>query len=390
VALVAASAVLVAASPVVAAAARTGFVLCAVSVLVDQWNETGWVICRGRGRARVEAEAEVISDGALLAVAAVSLAVGRGLPFGVAGVLLLAAALARSAVAVTLLRSWPSPPWSALGAVARRHLRAAVPYCAADMLGLAYLRGDTAVLAVFASSSVVGAYVAANSLVGPVVQVAAMMGVAALAVMARRAGEEDDDGRGGQEALLVALFAAAGSVVAVGLMVALWTMTPMLFARHVGAIRSLGLILALFLPLRFANFALSSVLLAAGGAARRLGVVAATVLINVGLNVAVDGRLGAFGAAWATVLTEAAVTALFLRVVAVKPAAYVPLAGVGAAVVAASVWLAVALRGAHPLPVLVVPPGVALLAAGAGCAALAARAVPGPALDAVAWASGGR
>ena len=390
VALLAASAVLLAASPLVASGVRTGFVLSAISVLVDQWSETGWVICRGRGRAKVEATAEVISDGVLLAVAVGSLAVGRGLPFALAGALLLLAALARSAVALALVRPFPAPAWSALGGVARRHLRAAVPYSAADMLGLAYLRGDTLVLAAFASSSVVGDYVAANTLVGPLVQVAAMMGVAALALMARQGGERRGDERGGHDALLVAMFAAAGTAVAAGLMIGLWTMTPLLFSSHVGTIRDLGLILALFLPLRFANFALSSILLAGGGAARRLLIVVATVGINVGLNLVLDGRLGAFGAAWGTVVTEVAVTALFLRVLVVDRRTYAPILGVGAAVVTASLWLAVALRAAHPLPVMVVPPGLALLLAGAGCAGLAARTVRGSTVEAVVWASGGQ
>jgi O-antigen/teichoic acid export membrane protein len=72
------------------------------------------------------------------------------------------------------------------------------------------------------------------------------------------------------------------------------------------------MILALFLALRFANFGLSAILLAAGHASSRLVVLALSIVGNVGLNIALDGSFGAYGAAWATVLTELVVAGSLL------------------------------------------------------------------------------
>ncbi|MGH9124981.1 MAG: lipopolysaccharide biosynthesis protein [Acidimicrobiales bacterium] len=380
-AMLGATALLLAATPLLAPSWRVGFLLTAASVFVDQWNETGWVICRGMGRTVVEARADLVTNVALFGVALASVVMGRGLRFDVAGALLLATALARSAVAMRLVGSFPTMKWSDLLPVAGQHLRAALPYCASDMLGLAYLRGDTLVLAAFASSTVVGAYVAANALVGPLVQVAAMMGVASLALMGRyrREGARNPDQAetAVQHRALIALFAASGGAVAAALIVGLWIGTPLLFSSQVTAIRLLGVVLALFLPLRFANFALSAVLLAQGGAVRRLVIVAGSTLVNIVMNLAMDGRLAAFGAAWGTVLTEVVVTVLLARSLPMDDG-LAPLLGVGGSVVAASAWLAIAMRGHHPLVYVLAPTVTIVLAGGAVCAVMAVRLLRNP------------
>src|SRR5581483_8510693 len=105
---------------------------------------------------------------------------------------------------------------------------------------------------------------------------------------------------------------------------------------------------ALFLPLRFLNFAFSALLVARGGAGRRLWIVGGTTVLNVALNLLLDGRLGAYGAAWATVVTEVGVTILFVAALrGVRIGA--PAAVIGATMTLASVWAAMALRaGAAP------------------------------------------
>ena len=217
-------------------------------------------------------------------------------------------------------------------------------------------------------------YVAANAFVGPLVQVAATMSLGSLALVARR----DRHGRiasgADEDAALASLFAALGAAVACALVVGLWPVVAVLFPTHVGTIRNLGIVLALFLPLRFLNFAFSALLVARGGAARRLWIVAGTTALNVTLNLAFDGHLGAFGAAWATVLTEVGVTALFvLSLRAVRVGA--PVAVIVATVGAASVWAAIALRGGSAPGALVAPIAGVMFVGGAACAVLSQRAM---------------
>src|SRR5581483_7449892 len=102
--------------------------------------------------------------------------------------------------------------------------------------------------------------------IGPLVQVAATMSLGSLALVARR------DRRGGatrsptsaasEDAALAGLFAAIGTAVACALVLGLWPVVAVLFSSQVGTIRNLGVVLALFLPLRFLNFAFSALLVA--------------------------------------------------------------------------------------------------------------------------------
>jgi O-antigen/teichoic acid export membrane protein len=359
----------------VAGTVRVGFVLTAASVLIDQWNETGWAICRGQGRARVEATADLGSNVGILLVAVGAIGLTRGLPFDVAGALLVASAVGRSVIALGLVRTFPKIPWSESTAVVRRHLRAALPYCASDVLGLAYLRGDTLLLAMFATSSVVGSYVAANSMIGPLVQVAAIMGLGSLALMARNRSRGTTQAR--DETTLVAVFGAAGSLVAGSLAIGLWLTTGILFPSHAQAIRQLAVILALFLPLRFVNFALSAILLARGDAKRRLWIVGVSTLLNVVLNLVFDPRLGAYGAAWGTVITEVGVTWLFVRSLSSRRLSQ-PILATGGTVAAASMWVSVALHARQGAAALVVPTSAVLFGGCVACVLLARRTLRQP------------
>jgi O-antigen/teichoic acid export membrane protein len=83
-------------------------------------------------------------------------------------------------------------------------------------------------------------------------------------------------------------------------------------------ILTLAMVLGLFLALRFTNFGLSAVLLARGRADRRLAVLVVSIAGNVALNVALDPRFGALGAAWATVATEVIVAASLLWSIGVR------------------------------------------------------------------------
>jgi O-antigen/teichoic acid export membrane protein len=67
-------------------------------------------------------------------------------------------------------------------------------------------------------------------------------------------------------------------------------------------------VLALGLPLLFLNYGLTHFLIARDLGRKNLAFSAAMLVVNVGLNLVAIPRLGGPGAAWATVLTEAALT----------------------------------------------------------------------------------
>jgi O-antigen/teichoic acid export membrane protein len=171
-----------------------------------------------------------------------------------------------------------------------------------------YFRGSVFVLALFASAAEVGEYVAAAALVNPAVQVAASMGVGALAYAGRLVG----DGAPDEPSTILRFFRGAGYAAAGGLLIALPLATYILFGDEAGGTPELAAVLALFLALRFANYGLSSILLSAGRAGSRLLVLVFSITGNVVLNLLLARPFGAYGAAWATVLTELVVAGSLL------------------------------------------------------------------------------
>jgi O-antigen/teichoic acid export membrane protein len=111
---------------------------------------------------------------------------------------------------------------------------------------------------------------------------------------------------------LVAFFSRCGLIASGMLCVAAPLLIRLLYGSGHRMIISLAIILSLFLPLRFLNFALSSLALARGWATKRLYVVLFSAVLNVSLNLLLDPWAGSLGAAWATVLTEVGVAVVFL------------------------------------------------------------------------------
>jgi O-antigen/teichoic acid export membrane protein len=310
-----------------------GFFLFFGASLLEQWNETAWVLIRGTRSAWAEAVTNGCTGALLVTACAIDAGLRDGLSFADAAVFCVAAAVARSSAACLVVGVWRLGAGNA-GFRLPVHVRRALPYFASDLLGLMYFRGDVFVLALFVAASHVGEYVSATAIVGPAVQVAASMSVGALAYAAPRAftGGHTRDRRAIFEFFGVSGQAAAG-LICLGLPVAV----TILFGRAGHPILMLALILALFLAMRFANFGLSAILLARGRASSRLLVLVLSIAGNVALNLGLDGRFGAYGAAWATVLTELIVTGSLLwfvadraltRAAAVKTASIAVIAGV--------------------------------------------------------------
>ena len=343
-----------------------GFTLYFGASLLEQWNETAWVLVRGTRVAWVEPLTNGCIGVLLVAACALDAWTRGGLRFQDTAVFFVIAAALRSAAACLVVGVGRPSGRGWRGDAGRRgiglptHVRRALPYFASDLLGLMYFRGDVFVLAFFVAAARVGEYVSAAAIVGPVVQVAASMGLGALAYAARHgmSGDRSEDRRKIFEFFGVSGQLAAG-LICVGLPVA----AAILFGGGGHAILDLSLILALFLAMRFANFGLSALLLARGRASSRLLVLVFSIAGNVALNLALDGPFGAYGAAWSTVLTELIVTGSlvwFLADRAVARAAVLKAAGMLVAAGALAVLLRV-LPAGRAAPVV----GALFLAMGA-------------------------
>jgi O-antigen/teichoic acid export membrane protein len=284
-----------------------GFLLIFVSGLLEQWNETAWPLVRGTRMAWREPLVNAATG--LMVVGLCSVDAWRGgLTFDDAAGYLVAVAVIRSiaaAAAVGMPRLLRTPGRGEL----RIHAGGALPYLASDLLGLLYFRGDVFVLAMLVPATLVGEYVSAATVVNPAVQVAAAMAAGGLAYASARLfpGQPGTD----DSTAVFTFFRTAGMAAAGALYVILPAAIALLFADN-DDILALAMILAVFLALRFANYGLSSILLALGRASSRLLVLALSICGNVALNLALDGRYGAYGAAWATVLTELIVGGSFL------------------------------------------------------------------------------
>ena len=108
--------------------------------------------------------------------------------------------------------------------------------------------------------------------------------------------------------LLAAVLLAMGGLVAAVVYAARRPIVGLLFgADFLAAVPSLG-ILAAAIPLSFVNAGLLQFLIARGLERRNVVLSGVLLMINVGVNLVAIPRLGGPGAAWATVVTEAAVT----------------------------------------------------------------------------------
>ena len=347
---------------IVPAAVQMGFVLFFLSSLLEQWNETAWVLVRGTRQAWREPLVNATTAALLLAMCGFDALMADGLTFNHAAIYLVFASAVRSIGAFLAAGVWRpllSPGRTDLAG----RIKQSLPYFAADLLGLMYFRGDTLVLALFVAASQVGQYVSATGIVGPAVQVASAMGVGALAYAAPRklmGGGKADDPTTIFGFFEIAGFGATGLML-VGLPVA----ATILFGAEGDTVLHLAMILALFLALRFGNFGLSALLLAGGKASSRLLVLVASIVGNLALNLALDRTFGPFGAAWSTVLTELIVAGSLIYFIRDR-ALYRPVAGSIVFVAVAAVVL-VAAVAALGLTVASICTGVVFLA---GAAAL--------------------
>jgi len=205
-------------------------------------------------------------------------------------------------------------PWAgpADWTLARRMLREAAPFYLAGACTMIYARADVLLLRPLSSDAEVGAYRAAGQIVEVVRQLPVLLMTATFPQLARAFTTDSKAGLVRVERTLAGLLLAGGLLAAAALAGAADPVVSLLFgpdfARAVPALR----MLALALPLQFLNCGVLHFFVARDRGGLNLAFAAAMVVLNAAANLALDRRLGAVGAATATVVTEAALLACCL------------------------------------------------------------------------------
>jgi O-antigen/teichoic acid export membrane protein len=198
-------------------------------------------------------------------------------------------------------------PWAgpADWALARRMVREAAPFWLAGAFTLVYARADVLLLRPLSTDAEVGAYRVAGQLVEVVKQLPVLLMTATFPQLAR-AFNESRAGLARVERAIALLLAGGGLVVGAGLLAAAGPVVGLLFgpefARTVPALR----MMAVAVPLLYVNCGILHFFVARDRGTLNMAFAGAMVVVNVAANLALDGRLGAVGAAAALTLTEAA------------------------------------------------------------------------------------
>jgi O-antigen/teichoic acid export membrane protein len=182
----------------------------------------------------------------------------------------------------------------------------ALPLWVATLFSLLYFKGDVVILKAVAGDVEVGAYSAAYKIFEGLMIVPSVVLAATFPPLARANGDPERQRR--WEAALVALLLALGFGVGAALYLASDRLIAVVygagFARAVPSLR----VLAGALPILFLNFGLTHFLIARDLERRNLLFAALMLVVNVAANLVLVPRMLGPGAAWATLLTEVALT----------------------------------------------------------------------------------
>jgi O-antigen/teichoic acid export membrane protein len=189
------------------------------------------------------------------------------------------------------------------GAAVRAALREAMPLWLAGLLSTLYFRCDVVLVRALSGDAEVGLYSAAYR----VFEALLILPSAVMAVALPRLARAQDSPRWTLlEARLAAGLTALGVLVSLPVYFARAAIVTLAFgpdfARAAASLR----ILALTVPACFLNFAVCQFLIARGRERAYLVLVSGMLVLNVSVNLVVVPRLGGPGAAWATLVTEAA------------------------------------------------------------------------------------
>lgn len=190
--------------------------------------------------------------------------------------------------------------------LARAAFAEALPLWLATLLSLLYFKGDVVILKIFATDAEIGAYSAAYKVFEGLMMVPAVVLAATFTPLARAKGDPERQRRweGGLVLVLLALGALVGAVTYLQSARIVGLVYRGGFARAVPSLR----VLAAAVPILFLNFGLTHFLIARDLERRNLAFAAIMLVVNVTANLVVIPRMGGPGAAWATLLTELALT----------------------------------------------------------------------------------
>jgi O-antigen/teichoic acid export membrane protein len=307
---------------------RAALLLLGGSALVSGYIDHFAAIFRGCERFRDETRVNAARSVLLLAGGLGALAVQRSLVALAAG--MTAGSLAGGLYGLSLIRhaAGPRPAWDP--ALARLATREGLPIWLAGMFSLLYFKGDAVILRLAAGDAALGAYSAAYKIFEGAMLVPAIVLAAAFPPLARAHGDRARQ-RSWERlvvAVLLVLGLGVGAVCYFGRTLIIARVFRAGFADAVPSLR----VLALGLPLLFLNYGLTHFLIARDLGRKNLVFSAAMLVLNVALNLVLIPRAGGPGAAWATVLTELALTGCCLWTLRSAPegAAHRPTAPAGA------------------------------------------------------------
>ncbi len=291
---------------------RLAIALLGVAALVNAFVDHVGAVLRGYERFPDEARLNA-SRAFLTAVAGlVALTAGRSLAA-------LCAALAAAGLGALLyglsklfrlhpLRTESMPGARADRAMARSALAQSLPIWVAGLVSMLYFKVDTLFLRSMSGDAELGAYGAAFKLFEGAMIVPAILLAVAFPKLAR-AHTDDPPAQGRLErhlsVVLLVLGLVAGGTCFFGATPLIHLIFGATFGRAVDSVR----VLALGLPLLYVNFGMTHFLVARDLGRVTLWLALMMLALNVGLDLAlIPGKSGP-GAAWATVLSEAALTA---------------------------------------------------------------------------------
>jgi O-antigen/teichoic acid export membrane protein len=283
--------------------------LLGVAALINAGLDYLGAVFRGFERLADEARLNVARAVFALVTGLVALRLRRS-PAALAGGLL-ASVTVTAAYGIGLLRRRyglglrPSEHW--VPAAARSAFAEAFPLWLATLLSLLYFKGDVVILKIFSTDAEIGAYSAAYKVFEGVMIVPAVVLAATFTPLARAKADPEHQRR--WETGLVAVLLALGLLVGGAVYLESQRIVALVYRGGFGrAVPSLR-VLAVAIPILFLNFGLTHFLIARDLERRNLAFAAVMLVVNVTANLLLIPRVGSPGAAWATLITEVALTA---------------------------------------------------------------------------------
>jgi PST family polysaccharide transporter len=294
--------------------ARDAILLFGVSALASAFVDHFAAILRGHERFGDEARLNAARALSTFGFGLSALWLGRSLLMLAAGMTIASVASCAYGLAIV------GPARGVFDArLARTAVRESLPIWLAGLLSMVYFKGDTILLRWLVGESELGAYGAAYKIFEGSQLLPAVLMAAAFPPLARARGDRERrrQWEGMMAGLLLGLGLGVGLLFHAGQARIITTLFGGGFAR---AVPSLA-ILALAVPLMYLNCGLTHFLIARDLGGRIFVFAAAMVLLNVGVNLIAIPRWGGPGAAWATVLTEVALTGCCLFALSAQAAA---------------------------------------------------------------------